>query len=252
MLSLGMDYEASRWTLAAWNEDRAADLFVFETEAAVWESVEDILSAFPAAPIVLPSGFGVPVTRVGELLDRDIAEITLRREAHLTDPLGQFLAEARRRPLRAFCIPAVRSLPSIPLHRKLNQVDLGTADVVCAAAWALHCLAQQEKRAYASSNFVLLHLGAATRALLAVQGGRIVDGIGRSAEGLGTAPRAAANGPLTSLGRGVGRSRDAGEADNLEARLREARTRALWETLEKESASLLAFHGLSRVVVTGP
>lgn len=251
MLSLGMDYEAGRWKLAAWNEDRAADLLVFESEAGMWDSVEDALAAYPAAPIVLPSGFGVPVTRAGELLDRDIAEITLRREAHLTDPLGQFLAEARRRPLRAFCIPAVRSLPSIPLHRKLNRLDLGTADVVCAAAWAIHCLAREE-RAYTASSFLLLHLGAATRALIVIKEGRIVDGIGRSDEGMGTASRAAANGLRASLGRGVGRSRYAGEPENIEARLREARSQALWERVEKESASLLAFHGLSQVIVTGP
>ena len=251
MLSLGVDYEAGRWKLAAWNEDRAVDLLDFESEAGVGDPVEDMLAAHPAAPIVLPSGFGVPVTRAGELMDRDIAELTLRREAHRTDPLGQFLAEARRRPMRAFCIPAVRSLPSIPLHRKLNRIDLGTADVVCAAAWAIHCLAREE-RAYTASNFLLLHLGAATRALIAIQEGRIVDGIGRSDEGMGAASRADTNGLMASLGRGVGRSRDAGEVKSIEARLREARSQAFWETLEKESASLLAFHGLSRVIVTGP
>lgn len=251
MLSLGIDYEAGQWKLAAWNEDRAADLLDFDSEAGVWESVEDILTAHPAAPIVLPSGFGIPVTRAGELLDRDIAEITLRREAHVTDPLGQFLAEARRRTLRAFCIPAVRLLPSIPLHRKLNRVDLGTADVLCAAVWAIHCLAQGE-RGRATSNFVLLHLGDGTRALLAIRDGRIVDGIGRSAGGMGVASRAAADGLMTSLGRGVGRSREVGEMKNIQVRLREAKKQEFWETVEKESASLLAFHGLSQVVVTGP
>ena len=97
MLSLGIDYEAGQWKLAAWNEDRAADLHVFDSEAGVWESVEDILTAHPAAPIVLPSGFGIPVTRAGELLDRDIAEITLHPEAHVTDPLGRFQLRGRNR-----------------------------------------------------------------------------------------------------------------------------------------------------------
>lgn len=251
MLSLGIDYEAGQWKLAAWNEDRAADLLRFGSEGDVWESVEDILSAHPATPIVLPSGFGIPVTRARELLDRDIAEITLHREAHVTDPLGQFLAEARRRPLRAFCIPSVRLLPSIPLHRKLNQVDLGTADVLCAAAWAIHCLAQGGPTS-ATSHFLLLHVGADKRALVAIRDGRIVDGIGRSAWGMGTASRDSAGAFLTSLGQGIGRSHAAGGTEKLENRLREARNHAFWETVEKESVSLLAFHGLSQVVVTGP
>ena len=85
-------------------------------------------------------------------------------------------------------------------------------------------------------NFLLLHLGAATRALIVIKEGRIVDGIGRSDEGMGTASRAAANGLRASLGRGVGRSRYAGEPESVEARLREARSQALWERVEKESS----------------
>lgn len=251
MLSLGIDFEAGRWKLAAWNEDRAADLHTFGSMAALWEFVEDIFTAHPATPIVLPSGFGIPLTRAEDLLDRDIAEITLRRDAHVNDPLGQFLAEARRRPLRAFCIPAVRSLPSIPLHRKLNRVDLGTADVLCAAIWAIHSLAQVGL-AYASSSFVLLHLRGDTKALVAIREGRIVDGIGRSAGEVGTVSRPAVDGLLTPLQRGIGRSHDASDLDNMETLLREARELAFWEAAEKDSALLLTFHSLSQLVVTGP
>ena len=60
MLSLGIDFEAGCWKLAAWNEDRAADLHTFGSMAALWEFVEDIFTAHPATPIVLPSGFGIP------------------------------------------------------------------------------------------------------------------------------------------------------------------------------------------------
>src|SRR3989304_3611988 len=114
MLTLGMEYDAGAWKVAVWDEDRAADLHTFPRLGDLWQFLEDLLTLHPVTPIVLPSGYGVPITR------------------------ALFLAEARRRTLRAYCIPAVKLLPSLPPHRKLPRADLGTSDVLCAAAWALH------------------------------------------------------------------------------------------------------------------
>lgn len=140
----------------SWDEDRAADLQTFVRTADLWEFVEEFIALHPATPIVLPSGFGIPVTRVGEILDQDIVEMTLEPIQPTADGLGQFLAEARRRSLRAFCIPAVKLLPSVPPQRKLNRVDLGTSDALCSAAWALHTL-EATGRAHAACDFVLVH-----------------------------------------------------------------------------------------------
>ena len=186
MLSLGIDYDTTAWRIAAWDEDRAADLQTFARVDELWDFIQDLITLHPAMPIVLPSGFGIPVTRAAEILDQDIAEMTLQPNRPTADGLGKFLAEARRSCLRAFCIPAVKLLPSVPPHRKLNRLDLGTSDALCAAAWAIHCL-EATGRAHAACHFVLLHTRITRRSLLVVQGGRIVDGIGATADQTGTA-----------------------------------------------------------------
>ncbi len=246
MLSLGMDYDGTAWRVAAWDEDREADLRTFAGAAELWEFVEDLTALHPAAPLVLPSGFGIPVTRVEEIMDRDIAEMTLRPERPMADPLGQFLAEARRRALRAFCIPAVKLLPSVPPHRKLNRVDLGTSDALCAAAWAIHCLGATG-RPLAACDFLLLHTRPTARSLLAVREGRIVDGIGASAGllGAGRETRPA------DLGSVPAPRADSRRAANPPSRDRGAGQTALWEAIAKEALGLLGFHNLSEVVPTG-
>jgi hypothetical protein len=177
MLSLGIDQDANHWKVAAWDERAAADLRALRAAGEVWEVVDELLALQPAAPIVLPSGLGVPVTRAADLMDRDIAEIALDLDARAADDLGALLAEARRRALRAFCIPAVKLLPSVPIHRKVDRLDLGHAGALCAAAWTLHAETAQGSEP-ATCNRVLVHASRAGTCLLAIRGGRIVDGTG--------------------------------------------------------------------------
>ena len=81
--------------------------------------------------------------------------------------------------------PGAIHLPTIPAYRKWNRIDLGTADKVSSAAL---CIADQSRRLdvdFADTSFVMLELGGAFSAALAVDGGRIVDGIGGSAGPIG-------------------------------------------------------------------
>ena len=189
MLSLGIDYDPSDWRAAAWDENRAVDLQTFTQVDELWDFVEELTTLHPAMPIVLPSGLGMPVTHVGEILDQDIVEMTLQPGRPNAGGLGHFLAEARRRSLRAFCIPAVKLLPTVPPHRKLNRLDLGASDALCAATWTIHCR-EVGGRPHAACDFVLLHTRIGTRSLLVVQAGRIVDGLGA------TPDQVARGGPL--------------------------------------------------------
>ncbi|MFI5340843.1 MAG: DUF1464 family protein [Candidatus Methylomirabilales bacterium] len=246
MLSLGIDSDATAWRIAAWDEDRAADLQTFAQVDELWDFVEDLISLHPAMPIVLPSGFGIPVTRAGEILDQDIVEMTLQPSRPIADKLGKFLAEARRRPLRAFCIPGVKLLPTVPPHRKVNRLDLGTSDALCAAAWAIHCL-EATGRAHAACDFLLLHTRIDSRSLLVVQGGRIVDGMGTTTDQTGVA-REGVLAPLASHPGGTPSPRRMHDARSEPPDCGQA---ALWETVEKESLGLLGFHKLSEVIPTG-
>ena len=81
--------------------------------------------------------------------------------------------------------PGAIHLPTIPAYRKWNRIDLGTADKVASAAL---CIADQSRRLgvdFADTSFVMLELGGAFSAALAVDAGRIVDGLGGSAGPIG-------------------------------------------------------------------
>ena len=95
--------------------------------------------------------------------------------------------------------PGVIHLPSVPRHRKFNRIDLGTADKVCAAAYAI--VDQSARRAIAlrETALVLLELGGAFTAALAIAGGQIVDGVGGSSGPLGARAVGALDGELAYL-----------------------------------------------------
>lgn len=81
--------------------------------------------------------------------------------------------------------PGVIHLPSVPVHRKVNRVDMGTADKVCAAALGIQEHSARRRCEPRGATFVLLELGGAFTAVIAVRNGQIVDGIAGSAGPLG-------------------------------------------------------------------
>jgi predicted butyrate kinase (DUF1464 family) len=243
MISLGIDYDVSAWRVAAWDENRAVDLQTFTRVDELWDFVEEFTTLHLAIPIVLPSGLGIPVTRVEEILDQDIEEMTLRPGRPAAEGLGLFLAEARRRSLRAFCIPGVKLLPTVPPYRKLNRLDLGASDALCAAAWAIHCL-EATGRPHAVCDFVLLHTRIGSRSLLVIRGGHIVDGIGSTPDQAAQrgVPPAFASLPGGSPGRRMADTSSCAPDIDQEA---------FWETVQKEALGLLGFHKLSELIPTG-
>ena len=81
--------------------------------------------------------------------------------------------------------PGVIHLPSVPVHRKVNRVDMGTADKVCATALALREYADRHRCQVDEASLILLELGGAFTAAIAVESGRIVDGVGGTSGPLG-------------------------------------------------------------------
>lgn len=80
MASLGVDYGTGSWKTALLDKGRPPGLRSFPSSDEVHGSIMEIEGCYPGLPIVLPSGFGIPLTRVQELDDRDLFEIALRRE----------------------------------------------------------------------------------------------------------------------------------------------------------------------------
>src|SRR2546427_38398 len=103
--------------------------------------------------------------------------------------------------------PGVIHLTSVPEHRKINRVDMGTADKVCVAALAIAAQAERSSRPLDKVSLVLLELGGAFTAAIAVAGGKIVDGAGGSAGPLGVPAAGALDGggayPAGALAQGV-------------------------------------------------
>ena len=95
--------------------------------------------------------------------------------------------------------PGVIHLDTVPRHRKLNRVDLGTADKVCAAALAIADQGGRRERAPAEVSFMLLELGGAFTAGVAVERGRIVDGIGGTSGPIGWRAAGALDGEVAFL-----------------------------------------------------
>jgi len=95
--------------------------------------------------------------------------------------------------------PGVVHLPTVPAHRKVNRVDMGTAEKVCAVALAVSEQARRFGSPLSKVSFVLLELGGAFTAVVAVAAGRVVDGVGGSAGPLGFRAAGALDGEVAYL-----------------------------------------------------
>src|SRR5207302_9542888 len=93
-----------------------------------------------------------------------------------------------------------------PEHRKINRVDMGTADKVCVAGLAIAEQAERLARPLDEVSLVLLELGGAFTAVIAVAGGKIVDGAGGSAGPLGFRAAGALDGEVAFLAGSVSKA----------------------------------------------
>jgi predicted butyrate kinase (DUF1464 family) len=95
--------------------------------------------------------------------------------------------------------PGVVHLGTVPAHRKVNRVDMGTADKVCAVVLAIHEQAERRRCEARDVSLILLELGGAFTAALAVAHGQIVDGIGGTSGPLGARAAGALDGEVAFL-----------------------------------------------------
>jgi predicted butyrate kinase (DUF1464 family) len=91
---------------------------------------------------------------------------------------SSLLRELRASGLPVMFLPGVIHLPSVPTHRKMNRIDLGTADKLCVAALALAQRTHKLEIAPSAYHGCVLELGSVFTACLVLSGGRIVDGVG--------------------------------------------------------------------------
>jgi predicted butyrate kinase (DUF1464 family) len=151
-----------------------------------------------------PSGYGVALMAAADVGERELAQMVLVRPDEARADVG---VGGLRSLLRALATsglpvlfgPGVIHLPTVPRHRKYNRIDLGTADKVCAAACAIADQASRRGIAPHETAMVLLEMGGAFTAALAIDQGRIVDGRGGSSGPLGVRAAGALDGEVAYL-----------------------------------------------------
>jgi predicted butyrate kinase (DUF1464 family) len=152
--------------------------------------VSALVAHGPFDLVLGPSGYGLPLVPADEVGERELALMVLVRA---DEPEGHVGVPGMRSIIRALIAadlplvfgPGAIHLPTVPAYRKWNRIDVGTADKVASAAL---CIADQADRlgiGFDETSFVMLELGGAFSAALAVDGGQIVDGIGGSAGPIG-------------------------------------------------------------------
>ncbi len=152
--------------------------------------VDRLAAALPLDLVAAPSGYGLPLVTLTEASERDLDLFILVRPEDRNDPervgaLRLMIGQMRALGLPGVFLPGVVHLSTVPAHRKVNRIDLGTADKVCVAALGIWDQARRLGLAPSDTAFILVELGGAFTAGLAVQGGQIVDGIGGTGGGLG-------------------------------------------------------------------
>jgi predicted butyrate kinase (DUF1464 family) len=170
--------------------------------------IEVLTTPGPPDLIVGPSGYGLPLRRAAEATEADL------RLAFLAPPdetggiaglrgLARALGASG---LPVVYVPGVIHLDTVPAHRKLNRVDLGTADKLCAAALGIRD--QYERRGCSPQqvSFILIELGGAFTAGVAVEQGQVVDGIGGTSGPIGWRAAGALDGEVAYLAGAVTKS----------------------------------------------
>ena len=168
------------------------------------ESVIGILkSVVPLDVVVAPSGYGLPVTHISKLGQREHFLTILVRPDDLKisvlKGLRRLVNMLKDEGFNAFFIPGVIHLSTVPEFRKVNKIDMGTADKLCCAVLAIHDQSQRLGIPYDQTSFILVEMGFGYNAAIAVENGEIVDGIGGTTGGLGFLTLGAMDGELAYL-----------------------------------------------------
>ncbi|TRZ86879.1 MAG: DUF1464 domain-containing protein [Methanosarcinales archaeon] len=151
------------------------------------ELVSDIIIETKAELVVGPSGYGIPVTKISNIEERELFLMSLIKKGDKKSILGmrRSITRMKERGLPVVFIPGVIHLPTVPSHRKINKIDMGTPDKLCCAALGVRDQALRENKNYNETSFIMLEMGFGYTAAIAVKDGMIVDGIGGSSGNIG-------------------------------------------------------------------
>lgn len=150
--------------------------------------VSEIIARTGADLVIGPSGFGIPLTSIEEITERELFLMSLVKKDYAgKDNLGmrRSINLLKQCKVPIFFIPGVIHLPTVPDYRKINKIDMGTADKLCCAALGVRDQSLRLKREFNETSFIALEMGFGYTAAIAVKNGEIVDGIGGSSGNIG-------------------------------------------------------------------
>ena len=159
---------------------------VVENPAALVDILERLVEEEGVEAIVMSSGYGVGLKRA---VEAEPWEIDVATFIHPWDEslglrilgLRAAMRLIRERGLPAWFTPGVVQLPTVPAWRKRNRIDLGTSDKLYSVAAAVWDAVENRGEDPDRLDMVVLEVGYAYTAAIAVKKGRVVDGLGGTA-----------------------------------------------------------------------
>jgi predicted butyrate kinase (DUF1464 family) len=163
--------------------------------------IQLLTEAGPPDLIAGPSGYGLPLLPSAKATDDDLrlAFLAAPDEPGGIGGLRRFSQRLGASGLPVVYPPGVIHLDTVPDHRKLNRVDLGTADKLCAAALGIWDQSERRGIPPGEVSFILVELGGAFTAAVAVERGQVVDGIGGTSGPIGWRAVGALDGEVAFL-----------------------------------------------------
>jgi predicted butyrate kinase (DUF1464 family) len=186
---IGIDPGTKSFDFCGLDDDRLILDRSVSTEDIIKEPdlLSDIIIKTEAELVVGPSGYGIPVTSVKDIGYREMFLMSLIKKEDKKSFLGMrnSINRLKKKGLPVYFIPGVIHLPTVPEYRKINKIDMGTADKLCSAALGIRDQALRLKRKYSDTSFIILEMGFGYTAAVAVKDGKVVDGIGGSTGNIG-------------------------------------------------------------------
>jgi predicted butyrate kinase (DUF1464 family) len=143
-------------------------------------------SVFPLDMIVGPSGYGLPPTPVKDITERELTMMVPDdKSIPLYDGIRMVIRLMQKEGMPVCFTPGVIHLSTVPRYRKANKLDMGTADKVCCTALGIRDQAERYGINYGETSFILAEIGLAFSAVVGVENGKIVDGLGGTSGGPG-------------------------------------------------------------------
>jgi len=156
---------------------------IFQNPHSLMDELESLM---PLDMIVGPSGYGIPTKSIKDMTEDDIGKmIPLDTKVAVNEGIKNALKEMKRREMPVYFTPGVIHLSTVPSYRKWNKFDMGTADKVCCVALGIKDQSERLNMPFNKTSFIYVEIGYGFTAVIAIEEGKIIDGIGGTNGSLG-------------------------------------------------------------------